>query len=231
MAWDDEFRRFLCDLAAHKPVVACGDFNVAHQEIDLKNPGPNRGNAGSLRRGARQVHRPAGRRLHRHLSPGAPPRDGRLQLVELPLQRPGQQRRLAHRLLPGEQQRGRPRLPTRASSTTSTAATTAPSSSTSSYRPQEPTVRARGRGPPRPLSPLKARSSHVDRPHHLSSDRRPARPRARVRAGLHRAHRPRLRIGPRRRPPSANPPSTCTCAAAATSSRTSRASRCPTPKA
>ena len=46
MAWDDEFRRFLCDLAAHKPVVACGDFNVAHQEIDLKNPGPNRGNAG-----------------------------------------------------------------------------------------------------------------------------------------------------------------------------------------
>lgn len=46
MAWDDAFRGFLCDLAAHKPVVACGDFNVAHTEIDLKNPGPNRGKAG-----------------------------------------------------------------------------------------------------------------------------------------------------------------------------------------
>ena len=33
-------------LAAEKPVVTCGDFNVAHEEIDLKNPGPNRGNAG-----------------------------------------------------------------------------------------------------------------------------------------------------------------------------------------
>lgn len=46
MAWDDAYRSFLCDLARHKPVVACGDFNVAHNEIDLKNPGPNRGNAG-----------------------------------------------------------------------------------------------------------------------------------------------------------------------------------------
>lgn len=46
MAWDDAYRAFLCDLAASKPVVTCGDFNVAHNEIDLKNPGPNRGNAG-----------------------------------------------------------------------------------------------------------------------------------------------------------------------------------------
>lgn len=46
MAWDDAFRAFLSSLAADKPVVACGDFNVAHNEIDLKNPGPNRGNAG-----------------------------------------------------------------------------------------------------------------------------------------------------------------------------------------
>lgn len=46
MAWDDAFRGFLCDLSTHKPVVACGDFNVAHTEIDLKNPGPNRGKAG-----------------------------------------------------------------------------------------------------------------------------------------------------------------------------------------
>ncbi len=69
MAWDDAFRDFCkgleegrlpagagsdagADAAAGpgaadpKPVIMCGDFNVAHQEIDLKNPGPNRGNAG-----------------------------------------------------------------------------------------------------------------------------------------------------------------------------------------
>ena len=46
MAWDDALRARLCALDAVKPVVACGDLNVAHQEIDLKNPGPNRGNAG-----------------------------------------------------------------------------------------------------------------------------------------------------------------------------------------
>lgn len=46
LAWDQAFRETLSTLAAQKPVVACGDLNVAHQEIDLKNPGPNRGNAG-----------------------------------------------------------------------------------------------------------------------------------------------------------------------------------------
>lgn len=56
MEWDDAFRDFCKGLEAGtlpdgtnsqpKPVVMCGDFNVAHQEIDLKNPGPNRGNAG-----------------------------------------------------------------------------------------------------------------------------------------------------------------------------------------
>lgn len=46
MAWDDAFRAYLAALDAQKPVIACGDLNVAHQEIDLKNPGPNRGNAG-----------------------------------------------------------------------------------------------------------------------------------------------------------------------------------------
>lgn len=46
LAWDQAFREKLTTLAAQKPVVACGDLNVAHQEIDLKNPGPNRGNAG-----------------------------------------------------------------------------------------------------------------------------------------------------------------------------------------
>ena len=46
LEWDDAYRDFLSGLALEKPVVTCGDFNVAHEEIDLKNPGPNRGNAG-----------------------------------------------------------------------------------------------------------------------------------------------------------------------------------------
>ena len=46
LAWDTAYRKFLVKLAAEKPVVTCGDFNVAHEEIDLKNPGPTRGNAG-----------------------------------------------------------------------------------------------------------------------------------------------------------------------------------------
>lgn len=46
MRWDDAFRDNLRALDAIKPVIAAGDLNVAHQEIDLKNPGPNRGNAG-----------------------------------------------------------------------------------------------------------------------------------------------------------------------------------------
>lgn len=46
MAWEDELRSYLKGLEGKKPVVLCGDLNVAHQEIDLKNPGPNRGNAG-----------------------------------------------------------------------------------------------------------------------------------------------------------------------------------------
>ncbi|MBQ6651714.1 MAG: exodeoxyribonuclease III [Atopobiaceae bacterium] len=46
LEWDGWYRDFLSGLASEKPVVTCGDFNVAHNEIDLKNPGPNRGNAG-----------------------------------------------------------------------------------------------------------------------------------------------------------------------------------------
>ena len=46
MQWEDDFRAYLLALDEKKPVVLCGDLNVAHQEIDLKNPGPNRGNAG-----------------------------------------------------------------------------------------------------------------------------------------------------------------------------------------
>ncbi|NMB21594.1 MAG: exodeoxyribonuclease III [Firmicutes bacterium] len=46
MTWEDDFRAFLGDLAEQKPVIVCGDLNVAHKEIDLKNPSTNRKNAG-----------------------------------------------------------------------------------------------------------------------------------------------------------------------------------------
>lgn len=46
MTWEDDFRHFLLQLDAKKPVIVCGDMNVAHQEIDLKNPKTNHNNAG-----------------------------------------------------------------------------------------------------------------------------------------------------------------------------------------
>ncbi len=46
MAWEDDLRAYLLSLDAKKPVIYCGDLNVAHNPIDLKHPGPNRGNAG-----------------------------------------------------------------------------------------------------------------------------------------------------------------------------------------
>ena len=46
MKWDDDFRAYLKKLEEKKPVIVCGDLNVAHKEIDLKNPKTNRKNAG-----------------------------------------------------------------------------------------------------------------------------------------------------------------------------------------
>ncbi len=46
MVWDKDYREFLARLAEEKPVVTCGDFNVAYEEIDLKNPDTNHMNAG-----------------------------------------------------------------------------------------------------------------------------------------------------------------------------------------
>lgn len=46
MTWEDDFKTFLLALDARKPVIVCGDMNVAHQEIDIKNPKTNRRNAG-----------------------------------------------------------------------------------------------------------------------------------------------------------------------------------------
>ena len=46
LKWDAAFREYLAALDQQKPVISCGDLNVAHREIDLKNPSSNRGNAG-----------------------------------------------------------------------------------------------------------------------------------------------------------------------------------------
>ncbi len=46
MQWEDDFRTYLMELDKKKPVIVCGDLNVAHEEIDLKNPKTNRNNAG-----------------------------------------------------------------------------------------------------------------------------------------------------------------------------------------
>lgn len=46
MQWEDAFRDYLKELDAHKPIILCGDLNVAHTEIDLKNPKTNKKNAG-----------------------------------------------------------------------------------------------------------------------------------------------------------------------------------------
>ena len=46
MRWEEAFRDYLISLDTKKPVILCGDLNVAHKEIDLKNPASNRGNAG-----------------------------------------------------------------------------------------------------------------------------------------------------------------------------------------
>ena len=46
LRWEDDFREYVKKLAKKKHVIICGDMNVAHEEIDLKNPKPNRGNCG-----------------------------------------------------------------------------------------------------------------------------------------------------------------------------------------
>ena len=46
MVWEDAFRNYLLELNKKKPIIVCGDLNVAHKEIDLKNPNTNRKNAG-----------------------------------------------------------------------------------------------------------------------------------------------------------------------------------------
>jgi exodeoxyribonuclease-3 len=84
MEWERDFMTYVCALDKRKPVVICGDMNVAHNEIDLKNPASNHNNPGFT-----DKEREAFTRLLEIL------------VVELPLQSPREEHRMAHRLLLG----------------------------------------------------------------------------------------------------------------------------------
>ena len=90
MEWEDALRQHLLGLDARKPVIYCGDLNVAHREIDLKNPKSNRRNAGFTdeERG----------RLSTLLDSGFTDTFRGIHLVVLHVPRPGEERRVAHRL-------------------------------------------------------------------------------------------------------------------------------------
>ena len=99
MQWEDALRAYLLRLDAEKPVVYCGDLNVAHEEIDIKNPKtePPATPASPTRSARKMTELLASgfadtfRRLH-------PDTGGRILVVELPLPRAGKERGLAHRL-------------------------------------------------------------------------------------------------------------------------------------
>ena len=99
MEWEDDLRDYLMELDQTKPVVYCGDLNVAHQEIDLKNPKIQPHEPRLFRRGAGQNDSTVGKRLYGHLPVSVSGQDRRVLLVELSLQCPEEQRRVAHRLL------------------------------------------------------------------------------------------------------------------------------------
>ena len=127
MQWEDDLRAYLLSLDAVKPVVYCGDLNVAHAEIDLKNPKTNRQNPGFSDEERAKMTQLLVVRLCRLVPLSPPRRHGGLQLVELPLPRAGEERGLAHRLFHRLRAAGSAASRTRASAPTSTAATTAPS--------------------------------------------------------------------------------------------------------
>lgn len=109
MRWEDAFRDYLCRLDKDKPVIVCGDMNVAHEEIDLKNPKTNRKNAGFSDEERGKMTRAARRRLHGYLPSFLPGAGGCVLVVELPLSRTREERRLAYRLFPCVQPLCRPR--------------------------------------------------------------------------------------------------------------------------
>lgn len=85
LRWEDDLRTYLSDLDRRKPVIYAGDLNVAHNEIDLKNPRTNRGNPGFSDQERAKMTQLLAARLYRHLPHPVSGPHRRLLLVELPL--------------------------------------------------------------------------------------------------------------------------------------------------
>lgn len=68
MEWEEEFRKYLKKLDEKKPVILCGDLNVAHKEIDLKNPKTNRRNAGFTDEEREKMTKLLESRIYRYIS-------------------------------------------------------------------------------------------------------------------------------------------------------------------
>lgn len=99
MEWEDAFLSYLKGLDRNKPLILCGDLNVAHEEIDLKNPKTNGKTPVLPGRGAHKNDGSFIRRLHRYVPPFLSGYRGHLLLVVLPLSRQREERRVAYRLL------------------------------------------------------------------------------------------------------------------------------------
>ena len=97
MTWEDDFLAYIKTLDVRKPVILCGDLNVAHEEIDLKNPKTNRKNAGFTDEEC-EDDKVSFRGLCRYVQ-NASPRRPYLFVVVLPIQGTREERRMAHRLL------------------------------------------------------------------------------------------------------------------------------------
>ena len=95
MRWEDDFRAFLKNLERTKPVIVCGDLNVAHKEIDLKNPKQNTKNAGFTKQERTKFTALLDSRIHRFIPPFLPRQNGRIHLVVVYGQRKGKKYRLA----------------------------------------------------------------------------------------------------------------------------------------
>ena len=98
MRWEDDFRAYLKKLDEKKPVVLCGDLNVAHEEIDLKNPKTNHFNAGFTDQERGKFSELLGAGFIDTFRYFYPDTDRRVQLVELHRRRAQPQRGVAHRL-------------------------------------------------------------------------------------------------------------------------------------
>lgn len=103
LRWEDAFRDYLMGLDEKKPVLVCGDLNVAFSEIDLEESCCQPGQRRILRPGAWGLRSAACCRLYGFLPAFVPGRDRGVQLVELPVSCEGKECRLAYRLFPGVQ--------------------------------------------------------------------------------------------------------------------------------